>query len=324
MTSPSSPGAPSRPRWRPDWRVVLVVATDGDQGSRPLTPGTDLGWHRRAEVRGGRFHPRDRAGRVPRITATPATSACPLQEVRRPVVSCRGRLAAAHLDGVAVAVRTILVEEGATALTSYDANGIYGHIDHVQVHEIGTRSVAGTDCEHYEATLDRGELRRMRQRPGRTGHRRLAVDVGADRADRRSTRAPTSSGWTWRGTCRSNWPRWRPTRVRCSRRRRSWGSRPGRSITSSARSGSGWHAAGSGRFLDLVGPGGSGGRQECGSWPRRPDDGRRGRWSAVAADDAQAERGIERPAADRRLDPPHLAAQAEAPVVRRRRRRGTG
>jgi LmbE family N-acetylglucosaminyl deacetylase len=48
-------------------------------------------------------------------------------------------------------------------LTSYDDNGIYGHIDHVRVHEIAVRSVEGTSCEHYESTLDRSALRRLRK-----------------------------------------------------------------------------------------------------------------------------------------------------------------
>jgi LmbE family N-acetylglucosaminyl deacetylase len=73
-----------------------------------------------------------------------------------------GTLAAAVVDGAARDVRRILVEERAVALTSYDANGIYGHIDHVRVHEIAEQSVVGTDCELYEATISRAELRRLR------------------------------------------------------------------------------------------------------------------------------------------------------------------
>ena len=143
------------------WRVVLVVATDGDQGSRPLAVGTDLGSHRRAEVAvAASILGIERVEFLGyRDSGYECVSAARGAQARGLV---SGSLAAAHLDGVAVAVRAILVEEGAAALTSYDANGIYGHIDHVQVHEIGTRSVVGTDCEHYEATLDRGELRRMR------------------------------------------------------------------------------------------------------------------------------------------------------------------
>ena len=49
------------------------------------------------------------------------------------------------------------------ALTSYDNNGIYGHIDHVLVHEIAARSVEETSCELYESTLARSALRQLRQ-----------------------------------------------------------------------------------------------------------------------------------------------------------------
>jgi len=61
-----------------------------------------------------------------------------------------------------VRLREILVDEGASVLTSYDANGVYGHIDHVQVHEIAERSVEGTDCGHVEATISRTRLRELR------------------------------------------------------------------------------------------------------------------------------------------------------------------
>ncbi len=143
------------------WRVVLVVATDGDRGARLPGTGADLGRHRRIEVRAAAailgiervefLGFGDSGYEAP--TATRGAQARGLAS---------GSLAAAHLDGAATAVRAILVDEGATALTSYDANGIYGHIDHVQVHEIASRSVVGTECELYEATLDRGALRRMR------------------------------------------------------------------------------------------------------------------------------------------------------------------
>jgi LmbE family N-acetylglucosaminyl deacetylase len=75
-----------------------------------------------------------------------------------------GTLASAHLDGLADEFRRILVEEGATAVTGYDDNGIYGHVDHVLVHRIAALAVEGTGCELYEATLDRSELRRLRRR----------------------------------------------------------------------------------------------------------------------------------------------------------------
>jgi len=138
------------------WRVVLVVATDGDQGERPTSAGQDLGAHRRAEV-------------------LEAASVLGIERVeflgygdsgfdtRASGPAPHGSLAAASVDAVAAAVRRLLVEERATALTVYDAGGIYGHVDHVRVHEIGTRAVSGTDCELYEATVSRPELRRLRR-----------------------------------------------------------------------------------------------------------------------------------------------------------------
>jgi LmbE family N-acetylglucosaminyl deacetylase len=151
---------------RAGWRVVVIVATEGDQGRPWEGDQGDLGERRRAETLAasailgverveflgyGDSGYGDQSGRDP--TATAASG--------RTVES--GTLAAAHLDAAADAVRRILVEEDAVALTSYDDNGIYGHIDHVLVHEIAVRSVEGTSCEHYESTLDRSALRRLRK-----------------------------------------------------------------------------------------------------------------------------------------------------------------
>ncbi len=79
-----------------------------------------------------------------------------------------GTLAAIHVDEAAAAVRQILVEEDAVAVTSYDDNGIYGHVDHVRVHEIAARSVDGISCELYESTLDRSAPPPATQGVGRT------------------------------------------------------------------------------------------------------------------------------------------------------------
>jgi LmbE family N-acetylglucosaminyl deacetylase len=165
------------------WRVVLVVATDGDQGERPSSVGRDLGAHRRAEV----LEAATVLG-IARVEflgygdsghTTPVSDAAP-----------HGSLAAAPVGAPAAAVRRLLVEERATALTAYDAGGIYGHVDHVRVHEIGVRSVVGTDCELYEATVSRSELRRLRRDLVDRGlldaswpsglSERLGVEVGPD------------------------------------------------------------------------------------------------------------------------------------------------
>ncbi|MGA2838028.1 MAG: PIG-L deacetylase family protein [Acidimicrobiales bacterium] len=147
------------------WRVVLVVATDGGLGRSQRSVTAGLGALRRAETLAAAtelgidrveflgfgdsgFDPSPPEAR-PGATAS-ARALVP------------GSLAAAHLDTVVAAVRRILADERAAALTSYDDNGVYGHVDHVLVHEIAVRSIGGTRCELYESTLSRQALRELR------------------------------------------------------------------------------------------------------------------------------------------------------------------
>ncbi len=174
------------------WRVVLVVATDGDRGSGYGVTRAELATHRRAETR--------QAAAVLGIErvvflghgdsgyATPSEGLRPEVATGRGIGS--GTLSAAHLDDVVTEVRTIVIEENAVAVTSYDDNGIYGHVDHVLVHEVATRCIVGTACELYESTLDRSALRDVRDRLLRRGLmpdlwpssliERLGVESGAD------------------------------------------------------------------------------------------------------------------------------------------------
>ena len=74
-------------------------------------------------------------------------------------------------SGPAQRLADLLREERADVLTIYDAQGGYGHLDHVQVHRVGVLAaeLAGTPVV-LEATVDRGRLRRvaavMRWLPG--------------------------------------------------------------------------------------------------------------------------------------------------------------
>jgi LmbE family N-acetylglucosaminyl deacetylase len=150
---------------RAGWRVVLVVATDGDLGRSQGSSASGLGTRRRDETMAAAavlgVHRVEFLGYGDSGYEPPADGGLSSGVASsRPLRS--GTLAAAHLGTAAAAVRRILVEEGATALTSYDDNGVYGHVDHVQVHEIAVRSVRGTDCELYESTIGRGALRQLR------------------------------------------------------------------------------------------------------------------------------------------------------------------
>ncbi len=69
------------------------------------------------------------------------------------------RLVDADVDEAAGRLAEILVAENASVLTSYDANGGYGHPDHLAVHRIGAAAarLAGTPVV-LEATVPRDRL----------------------------------------------------------------------------------------------------------------------------------------------------------------------
>lgn len=71
----------------------------------------------------------------------------------------------ADIESAAARLAAILREEAADVLTVYDANGGYGHPDHIQVHRVGVRAaeLAGTPSV-FEATMNRDEVfRTMRE-----------------------------------------------------------------------------------------------------------------------------------------------------------------
>jgi LmbE family N-acetylglucosaminyl deacetylase len=76
-----------------------------------------------------------------------------------PANDAPGSFFAADTEEAAARVAAVLTEEDATAIVVYDAGGIYGHPDHVQVHRVGVRAaaLAGLDTI-YQATVDREYL----------------------------------------------------------------------------------------------------------------------------------------------------------------------
>ncbi|BBY25238.1 PIG-L deacetylase family protein [Mycobacterium stomatepiae] len=130
-------------------RVILVTATDGrvsdeDDDTRMdelLSSASVLGVHRveclgyADSGYGPVFYP-DPPGRV--------------------------RFARAEVEAAAQRLAAILRDENAQLLLSYQANGGYGHRDHVQVHHVGKRAaeLAATP-RVLEATMPRELLRRL-------------------------------------------------------------------------------------------------------------------------------------------------------------------
>ncbi len=146
-------------------RVVLVTATRGEHGEvQPgvLAPGEEL-WERRvretadaAAILGVSRH--EFLGYVDSGMMGDPTNALPETFWQADTEEAAGRLA------------RILGEEGADVLTVYDAEGVYGHPDHIQVHRVGSRAaaLAGTP-RVYEATIDRDRMREMLEQAAESG-----------------------------------------------------------------------------------------------------------------------------------------------------------
>ena len=134
-------------------RVVLVLATEGERGlPSPLVgPGVPLSVRRVAET--ARAAERLGAERVEFLGYHDSGMA------GDPANTAAGAFASASVDEAAERLRRILVEEEAAALVTYDAFGVYGHPDHVQVHRVAVLAAerAGVPTL-YEATVDREYL----------------------------------------------------------------------------------------------------------------------------------------------------------------------
>jgi LmbE family N-acetylglucosaminyl deacetylase len=135
------------------WRVVLVLATAGEQGlaTALIGPEVPLAVRRMGET--AQAAETLGAQRVEFLGYHDSGLERP--DGARPV----GAFADAPLEEAAARLAGILVEEQATALVGYDSRGIYGHVDHIQVHQVGLTAAAEAGVPTiYEATVDREYL----------------------------------------------------------------------------------------------------------------------------------------------------------------------
>jgi LmbE family N-acetylglucosaminyl deacetylase len=141
-------------------RVVLVVATRGEQGEVPegfLDDGEEL-WQRRvtetyasAEILG--------AKRVEFLGYTDSGM------MGTPANEAPGSFWTAPVDEAAKKLAAFLDEERADVLTCYDEHGGYGHPDHIQVHRVGLRAAELADTRRvFQSTINRDQMQRFRER----------------------------------------------------------------------------------------------------------------------------------------------------------------
>ena len=115
-------------------RVVLVTATAGERGLAGVEDGRgpELARLRLAEL--------DRSAAALGVARVVCLGYG--DSGLRPDPDDTAAFAHADVDRAAARLADLLREEDADALTVYDANGGYGHPDHVQVHRVGVRAAA--------------------------------------------------------------------------------------------------------------------------------------------------------------------------------------
>ena len=155
-------------------RVVLVCATDGAQGETPgldgseAPTGEDLATIREAELR----EAADLLG-VHRLVMLGYGDSGMRGDPANEDPDCFWQ---ADVEEAATVLAAILEQERADLITCYDANGTYGHPDHVMVHRVGVRAaeLAGVGLV-YEATLHRDHFRAAMKEL-----MRMAAEAGLD------------------------------------------------------------------------------------------------------------------------------------------------
>lgn len=133
-------------------RVVLVIATDGDMGLAAAEYSADGGL---AKTRLAEAEASAEALGVARVCWLGYADSGHGDELY-PDPPDLTRFVRAPVEEAAERLATILQEEDADVLLSYEPNGGYGHRDHVRVHEVGKRAaeIAGTP-KVLEATVPR-------------------------------------------------------------------------------------------------------------------------------------------------------------------------
>jgi LmbE family N-acetylglucosaminyl deacetylase len=144
-------------------RVVLVVATRGENGELPdgfkLDDGEQL-WERRVRE----THASADILGVARVEFLGYVDSGMMGE---PTNDVPGSFWTTPVEEAAQKLAAILIDENADVLTVYDDNGGYGHPDHIQVHRVGMRAaeIAGV-ARVFQATMNRDLIARRREAAG--------------------------------------------------------------------------------------------------------------------------------------------------------------
>jgi LmbE family N-acetylglucosaminyl deacetylase len=155
-------------------RVVLVCATDGSRGETPGLDGTEAPTGEElAAIRASELQTAAELLGVHRLEMLGYGDSGMRGDPANEDPDCFWQ---ADVEEAAERLAAILTHEQADLITCYDANGTYGHPDHVMVHRVGVRAaeLAGVGLV-YEAALHRDHFRDSMKEL-----MRLAAEAGFD------------------------------------------------------------------------------------------------------------------------------------------------
>ena len=154
-------------------RVVLVTATSGELGE----PRIHLGGRTLGEVRDAELERSAELLGVQRLVRLgKRDSGIPVSDDPRAFVR-------ADLPGLARTLAALVERESAEAVVGYDADGIYGHPDHVAVHLLARHAASLAGVTSYDATVDREHLHfagahLLGQAGGASTYGRVTAEIG--------------------------------------------------------------------------------------------------------------------------------------------------
>ncbi|HRL47802.1 MAG TPA: PIG-L family deacetylase [Propioniciclava sp.] len=155
-------------------RVVIVYATDGNQGTLPEGEAGSLAdlRHREAEASAA-------------ITGAQRLVWLPYHDSGMRGWECNtaeGAFMQADVDAVARQIADVLDAEEADAVFGYDWHGGYGHPDHVQVHRVTRRAadLAARPLRYLETTMNRDRMRAFAATAAAAGYEEWDVDAPMD------------------------------------------------------------------------------------------------------------------------------------------------
>lgn len=131
-------------------RIVLVLATRGEHGE--VRPGSTV----RGNLADHRWEETEAAAELLGVDSIHT-----LGYEDSGVESAPGddAFGAADIDEATDRLATVLRTERADAFVTYDPDGIYGHVDHVQAHTVGAAACAAAGIDRvHEVTVDREYL----------------------------------------------------------------------------------------------------------------------------------------------------------------------